>query len=211
MIYSRFSHTEGNTIDAYKLATSVGLGDEITIDGTYSATYNNINSGATATIHVVHGDNHTYENGQCTVCGTSEPVAGSKVVVLDFSTVSGVQYANETKRFEDVTVSTYNEGCHFNTQLRIYDSSSNNGWAIIQSPNVISSLVINMGYKKATLEVYGSIDGTTWVLIEKVATTSTSYLDYNVNVGETAGYKHIKIEATGAQIRVAKITLTVTQ
>lgn len=126
--------------------------------------------------------------------------------VCDFSTVSGTQYADETKTFGDITVTTHNKGCHFNTQLRIYDSASNNGWAIASLPEGYSfvSLTINVGYKAATLNVYGSNDGETWTLIQGVA-TATSYKDYVV---DASGYAQVKLDAAGAQLRVAKLTAT---
>ena len=204
--------TDGNTIYVFRLATQVGLGDTITITGVVGS-YNDakqIAAGATAVIDVVHGDNHTYENGKCTVCETAQPVEGEETIKCDFSTLTaGTQYANESNAFgEYITVSTHNEGCHFNTQLRIYASDSNNGYAVITSTNTISSLVINAGYKAATLEVYGSTDGQTWVLIQNVS-TSTSYANHTVDVDETAGYKYIKLDATGAQVRVATIDVTI--
>lgn len=202
---------DGNTLYVFRLGTQVGLGDTITVKGVVGS-YNDtkqVAQGATATILVVHGDNHTYENGKCTVCEQNEPVEGEETIKLDFSTVSGTQYADETKTFGDyITVSTHNKGCHFNTQLRIYASDTNNGNAVITSTNVISSLVINAGYKAATLEVYGSTDGETWVLIENVS-TSTSYANYTVDVDNAAGYKYIKLDATGAQIRIASIDVTI--
>ena len=149
------------------------------------------------------------EGGNQGGSGESPDETLEEVVNCDFSTVSGTQYANESKSFGDyITVSTHNEGCHFNTQLRIYDSASNNGYAVISSTNVISSLVINAGYKAATLEVYGSVDGENWVSINNV-TTKTSYADYTVDVDETLGYKYIKLDASGAQIRIASIDVTI--
>ena len=199
----------GDTFYVYRLSTQVGLGDTITIKGVIGS-YNDekqIAQGGTAVINVVHGDNHTYANGACTVCGTKEPVVGETTVKCDFSTVSGTQYADETKTFGDVTVSTHNKGCHFNSQLRIYDSSTNNGWAIVTAGKTVSGLKVNAGYKAATLNVYGSVDGETWVLIQAVS-TSTSYKDYTVSVDSAAGYKYIKLDASGAQIRVASLELT---
>ena len=202
---------EGNTLYVYRLATQVGLGDEITVTGTVGS-YNNakqIAAGATAEILVVHGDNHTYENGKCTVCEIAEPVAGTKVVVCDFSTLAkGTQYADESNTFDDVTVSTHNQGCHFNTQLRIYASDTNDGYAVVTASGVISSLVVNAGYKAATLDVYGSTDGETWVLIENVSTAS-SYANYTVAIDPSLGYTYLKLDATGAQIRVASLSVTV--
>ena len=199
----------GNTIYIFRLATQVGLGDDITVTGTVGS-YNNtkqIAAGATAVINTVHGDNHTYENGKCTVCETAQPVEGTKVQNCDFSTVSGTQYADESNTFGDVVVSTHNKGCHFNTQLRIYASDTNNGYAVVKATGVISSLVVNAGYKAATLEVYGSTDGETWTLIENVSTT-TSYANHTVDIDASLGYTYLKLDATGAQIRVASISVT---
>ena len=202
--------TNGDSIYVFRLGTQVGLGDNITVTGTVGS-YNDakqIAQGATAVINTVHGDNHNYVDGFCTVCESAQPVAGEETVVCDFSTLTaGTQYANETVTFGDVEISTQNKGCHFNTQLRIYDSSSNNGWAVISTTGAVTGLAFNMGYKAAALEVYGSVDGETWTLIESVA-TATSYKNYNVSVDSAAGYKYIKIDAVGAQIRVASISVT---
>ena len=123
--------------------------------------------------------------------------------------MSGDSYANETNAFGDyITVSTHNGGCHFDNQLKIYSNETFDGYAIITSTSVVSSLVINAGYKDATLEVYGSTDGSSWVLIENVTTTVT-YDNHSVDVDETLGYKYIKLDATGAQVRVASIDLTI--
>ena len=204
---------DGNTLYVYRLATQVGLGDDITITGKVGS-YNDakqIAQGATAVINVVHGDNHTYENGKCTVCDTAEPVAGTKVVECDFSTLAaGTQYADESNTFGDVTVSTHNKGCHFNTQLRIYASDTNNGYAVVKASGVISSLVVNAGYKNSTLEVYGSTDGETWVLIQNV-TTTTSYANHTVSIDPSLGYTYLKLDATGNQVRVASLSVTVAQ
>lgn len=160
---------------------------------------------------VVHGDNHTYEGGVCTVCGASEPVAGQTDIFCDFSTYpTGTQYADETITVDDVvSVSTHNGGCHINTQLRLYDSASNNGYATITSTKTIAGFTVNAGNKAATLEVYGSKDGgATWTLIKGVATTA-AYADHVVEVDSALGYTMLKIDAVGAQIRVANFTLTV--
>ena len=144
-------------------------------------------------------------------CKGHTPTLTESTISINFANISaGTQYADETKKInDDITISTHNKGCHFTTQLRIYDSSTNNGYAIITSTGVITSLEFNMGYKKATLEVYGSIDGNTWTLIDNIATTSTSYLDYTLDIDETLGYKYIKVDANGAQIRIATINVII--
>ena len=134
------------------------------------------------------------------------PAAGEKTVAVNFSTISGAQYADETHVINsDLTVSTHGKGCHFNTQLRIYDSSSNNGWAMLSLSGAASLLSLNMGYKKANLEVYGSTDGATWELIGTIATTSTSYYDYSLSIDATKGYTYLKLDASGAQLRIASL------
>lgn len=160
---------------------------------------------------VPHGDNHTYVEGVCTVCGASEPVAGQSEIFCDFSTfTAGTQYANETLTVNDtVSVSTFNEGCHLTTQLRIYDSNSNNGYAVINSTKTIAGITVNAGYKAASLEVYGSADGgETWTLIETV-TTKSAYADYTVAVDSSLGYTMLKLDAVGNQVRIPNFNLVV--
>lgn len=163
--------------------------------------------GATSGEALEHND--ADGDGLCDKCGESASVV-TETVKYTFGTITGTQYADETQTINDkISISTHNGGCHFTTQLRLYDSTTNNGWAIITSTVAIDELVINMGYKKATLEVYGSKDGgVTWELIQSVATTSTSYLDYIVAVGADNGYTQIKIDAVGAQLRIASIQIT---
>ena len=144
-------------------------------------------------------------------CKGHTPTLTESTISINFANISaGTQYADETKKInDDITISTHNKGCHFTTQLRIYDSSTNNGYAVIESTGVVTELKFNMGYKKCTLNVYGSVDGVTWVIISGVATTSTSYLDYALDVDESLGYKYIKLDASGAQIRIASIDVTI--
>ena len=138
-----------------------------------------------------------------------EPV--STTTTITFGGTVGTQYADETQTFDNgITVSTHNGGCHFTSQLRIYGSASNNGWATIQTTAAVDSLTFNMGYKKLTVDLYGSNDGgTTWTLITTVETTTTSYTDYTVDIDAAAGYTMIRIDPqTTAQLRIASITVT---
>ena len=209
-IYTIFDATGENQYNA--MAAKPVKGDTITVYtviGNYNGSAQMKNAWVTEL--VAHGDNHTYEGGVCTVCGASEPVAGQTDIFCDFSTYpTGTQYADETITVDDVvSVSTHNGGCHINTQLRLYDSASNNGYATITSTKTIAGFTVNAGNKAATLEVYGSKDGgETWTLIEGVATTS-AYADHVVEIDSALGYTMLKIDAVGAQIRVANFTLTV--
>ena len=94
------------------------------------------------------------------------------------------------------------------SSVPLYASDTNNGWAIVTSTKTITSIDINAGYKASSLEVYASVDGVTWVLVETL-TTATAYGDFTVDIDETAGYKYIKLDATGAQVRVKNISVTV--
>ena len=120
---------------------------------------------------------------------------------------AGTQYAKNEEHVLDEKVTIVTDDAHFTTQLRLYSSSSNNGYAIIKTAGV-SGMVLNAGHKVDTLNVYGSNDeGATWTLIKGVSITSTSYKDYTVDFGENT-YAWIKLDVAGTQqVRVAKITL----
>ena len=174
------------------------------------------------TIDYATGDYSIYdgsENSGSEGGGSTEGGSGSEggstegktetTVNCDFSTVSGTQYANETKAFGDyVTVSTQNKGCYFNVQLRIYDSSTKDGYAVVQSDGVIKNVTINAGYSAATLHVYGSTDGVNWTIIQSV-TTKSAYSNYSISVDDSLGYTYLKLDAEGAQVRVASLNLTI--
>jgi hypothetical protein len=92
----------------------------------------------------------------------------------------------EPEEIDDMLTITTTE-CHFTSELRIYASSTHNGYAIgtLADGKTIKSLGFNAGYKVDTLNVYGSTDGSTWTKIEGVKITSTTYSDYSVDFGNT--------------------------
>ena len=148
-----------------------------------------------------------------TVKVAAAPAAGEAVVNVMFGTDipknDDGQYANETYTInENLTISSHNKGCHFSTQLRIYDSDQNDGWVILTCKGAISNFIINMGYKKCDLLVYGSTDGNTWVEVGTITSTSTSYLDYTLDIDESLGYKYLKLDASGAQLRIKSLGVT---
>lgn len=121
---------------------------------------------------------------------------------------AGTQYGeNETHVLDDV-VTMYTTECHFTSELRIYSSSSNDGYAIIESGAVITAIAVNAGNKVDTLNVYGSNDeGTTWTLITGISVTSTSYKEYTAEI--SGGYKYLKLDVAGSnQVRIQTMTLT---
>ncbi len=138
--------------------------------------------------------------------------AGEAVILTTKYTFSdyaaGKQYEKNEEHVLDENVTVIVDDGHFTTQLRLYDSASNDGTAVVKSKNVINEVAINAGYKAATLNVYGSTDGVTWTLIQEL-TTKSAYADYTVTIANSA-YTYLKLDAVGNQIRIASMTLTVT-
>ena len=142
-----------------------------------------------------------------------DPNPGSpttETINITFSNfTAGTQYAvNEPHKInDDLTITTTK--CHFTTQLRIYSSSTNNGFAVSNKlPGVIKSMTFNMGNKKDILNVYGSNDGTNWTLVGGVSTTTDDYKDYSLDFG-SASYSYFKLDVEGSnQIRIAKMGIT---
>ena len=107
-----------------------------------------------------------------------------------------------------VTVTT--NDAHFTKQIRLYQQAANsygparNGTAIFETAAAIKSLSINAGEKAVPIEVYGSTNGTDWVLITTITATKT-YTDYEITLGSTE-YTYIKLAAVAGQARVASVT-----
>ena len=135
----------------------------------------------------------------------TEPSTGAESVTYTFSDCGvGTQYTTgETYELDNLT-SLYLVGGHMNSQLRMYDDAKGDAQAIFTCAKEISSVVINAGHRAASLEVYASVDGETWVLIETIATERidkvAEYPDYTVEI--PAGYKYLKLDAVGAQVRI---------
>ena len=121
---------------------------------------------------------------------------------------AGAQYAeNEVHKLDnDVTLTTTD--CHFTSELRIYSSSTNNGYVVSNKlPGRIVSIGVNAGNKSDNLLVYGSTDGSAWTQVGSIAVTST-YKDYTLNFGET-NYTYFKLDVEGSnQVRLKSITIT---
>ena len=119
---------------------------------------------------------------------------------------AGTQYANETHELDENTILSCNK-CHFTSELRIYSSAKNNGIVTIESTNIIRNIEFNAGYEKDILNVYGSVDGVEYTLIEAVSITST-YKDYSISIINSQ-YKFIKLDVEGTgQVRLKTLSLT---
>ena len=121
---------------------------------------------------------------------------------------AGVQYADEAHVINDtLTIYTANKGCHWTKEIRIYHSSTNDGYIYSnQLPAAIKSIAFNAGYKNAALSVYGSNDGAVWTKVAEVP-VATSYKDLVVDFTGTA-YNYFKIDAETAQVRIKSLTIT---
>ena len=149
---------------------------------------------------------HDYVDGTCTVCGLATGVSVSqKEYTLSGS---GTQYATNEEHVLDSSTIIYTTECHYTTELRIYSSSTHNGFAIIQSLKSITAISVNAGNKADTLVIYGSNDdGATWTPVAEISVTSTSYNDYTAEF--SGSYKWIKLDVKGdQQIRLKSIVLT---
>ena len=150
---------------------------------------------------------HVYVDGQCKWCQESENAQIGPITYEFSSYTAGTQYAKDEVHKLDEYVTVTTTDCHFTTQLRLYSSTTNNGYAIIESTKAMTAISLNAGNKVDTLNVYVSDDGVNWELASGVSVSSTSYKDYAVDLG--GSYKFIKLDVAGSnQIRVAKMTIT---
>ena len=103
----------------------------------------------------------------------------------------------------------YTTLCHFTEQLRIYSSTTYNGYVISDSlPGPITRMSFKMGYEKDVLNVYGSTDKENWTLVKGVETT-TSYEDYTLEFPSGKGYTCFKLDVKGEnQIRIKSMSVT---
>lgn len=188
-------------------------------DGTYYI--NNVDHSGGIGYDTSYGNFGMYRDLPDSAEGTTKPTALNLTAatqieeIVDPNTLTyvfknypkGEQYAeNEVHVLDDVVSVVMNDG-HFTEQLRIYDSASNNSTAIIKSTKDVNKIVLNAGYSIASLQIYASTYGQQWVLIDTISTTAT-YTDYTVTMPEDTIYGYIKLDAVGAQVRVAEMSVT---
>ena len=160
---------------------------------------------------VIAASGHDYVDGVCSVCGAEEdkptpenPVDPENPQTYTFSDyTAGTQYAENEAHYLDNAITVTTTQSHFTSQLRLYSSSTHNGYAIITSTKDISAIILNAGNNVDTLNVYVSEDGDVY---EAVEITSTAYTDYTVLIPEMT--KYIKLDVAGTkQIRIPSMTL----
>lgn len=133
------------------------------------------------------------------------------VTFADFP--KGKQYAENEKHDLGEGLVIYTTKCHFTEQLRIYSSSTYNGYVVSDPlPGYIETIILKAayanGYKKDELNVYGSIDGHEWILVKSISVEKTSYENYTVDFPAT-NYTCFKLDVKGGnQIRIESMSVT---
>lgn len=140
----------------------------------------------------------------------AEEVVKNTISVTFSEFIAGSQYADNEKHEMGGGLTIYTTDCHFTTELRIYSSTTYNGFVVSDPlPGVITSMSFNAGYnKEEELNVYGSTDGYEWTLVGKITTATTSYKDYTL-IFSKGNYTRFKLDVAGEnQIRIAKMSVT---
>lgn len=147
----------------------------------------------------------------CLLCGVAIQAQGGKEITFKavFSEYeAGKQYADNEEHVLNDSIVIYTTDCHFTTELRIYSSTTYNGYVIGEVAGTISSITFNAGYNKDVLLVYGSSDGENWKKVGSIETLSTAYRDYALDFGSTA-YSFFKLDVEGEnQIRLKSMEIT---
>jgi hypothetical protein len=165
-------------------------------------------------IDIKYVDNTTIPTGDAiyyavfaiqTAAGEAEEIVDD-YMMKDYT--AGIQYATEEHKLDE-KLTLHTVKCHFTTQLRIYSSSTNNGYVYSnQLPAIIKSMSFTAGYKEDQLVVYGSTDGATWNEVGQISVTSTSYKTYELSFGNS-DYTYFKLDVAGdQQIRISGFSIT---
>lgn len=135
----------------------------------------------------------------------------TKTISVTFSDFTpGSQYADNERHDLGNGLVIYTTDCHFTEELRIYSSSTYNGYVISDPlPGRITQMTLNMGYKKEILNIYGSSNNNDWNLIKGIKTEATSYKDYTLDISVDKGYTSFKLDVAGDdQIRIKSMSIT---
>ena len=125
------------------------------------------------------------------------------------SYAAGTQYADAEKHVLDDKITITTTDCHFTSELRIYSSSTYNGFAVIQNTSLtekVTGFTFNCGNKVDVLNVLVSNDGVNWSDGETISVTSTSYNDYSISFTEDYSFFKLDVEGT-QQIRIKYMTV----
>lgn len=139
----------------------------------------------------------------------------TKTISVTFSDFTpGSQYADNERHDLGNGLVIYTTDCHFTEELRIYSSSTYNGYVISDPlPGKITQMTLNAAYASRynadKLNVYGSSDGNYWTLIKGVEVSASSYDDYTLKISADKGYTSFKLDVAGDnQIRIKSMSIT---
>ena len=153
---------EGNALYAFRLATQVGLGDEVIVSGVMT-TYKGerqIDKGCTAQITAPHGDDHNYQNGFCTVCGGLEPGEDHITVsvnIAEYATESGwiSNRKNSVINADEIITVTASDGTNTG---KYYSGDST--WRLYQSESATLTVSATEGKTIVAVKIcYASSNG----------------------------------------------------
>lgn len=138
----------------------------------------------------------------------------TKTISVTFSDFTpGSQYADNERHDLGNGLVIYTTDCHFTEELRIYSSSTYNGYVVSDPlPGRITQMTLNAayasGYKADKLNVYGSSDNN-WTLVKEVEIGYSSYKDYTLKILADKGYTSFKLDVAGDnQIRIKSMSIT---
>ena len=211
--------SEHGQVSASK-STSIAYGEQITITATPDEGYALQTLTVNGSVVDASGNQATVTvKGDLTIAATfvlEGELKEFETVEYVFSTYEeGVQYAKGEEHVLDSYLTIIITESHLNTQLRIYNSNAHNGFAILDSTNVIHSISFNMatsGDGDATmLNIYGSEDGVTYTAdpIAQTEEITSNYADYAVDLSD-GGYSNLKLDPSdpGKQVRIQSMTVT---
>jgi len=134
---------------------------------------------------------------------TTEPTTPANSASYTFAEykISSEQGGAEFTRELDENVTAVISSGWFTTEARIYKNAN----MVISSDVAMDSIVVNVGYKNSTFNVYVSEDGVTWTEYQMDVAYTTAYSEITIDL--PTGCKYVKIDAPNAQIRMKTMTV----
>lgn len=136
----------------------------------------------------------------------------AKTIDVTFSNYpTGTQYADNEEHVLSEELTIYTTDCFFTEQLRIYSSTTYNGF-VISAPlsGPITEMTFNAAYEKGgdILEVYGSTDSENWTLVKSVNVDYSFWWDYKVSF-QNYNFTYFKLDVKGNnQLRIKSMSVT---
>ena len=151
----------------------------------------------------------------CMLISINVLAENTKTIDINFANFpAGSQFADNEEHILSDELTIYTTACHFTTELRIYSSTTYNGYVISAPlPSIITKMTFNIayasGYKKDVLNVYGSTDGSDWELIKALSVESTAYKEFSVSPKTGLKFRCFKLDVKGEnQLRITSMSVT---